>query len=120
MQSGRRVGEWTQTWWGEAPEKLCHFDEDARLLSLNIQLHQRARRAAVYRVNKVKRFVRPIHATISRAKPRDDRHGRPMARHAYRSSVALSSPMSATPLVLSARSGVSPHQICFTLSGTRA
>jgi hypothetical protein len=52
-------------------------------------LHQYSRRAAVYRVNKVKRFVRPIHAIISSAEPREERHGRPTARHAHRSSVAL-------------------------------
>jgi hypothetical protein len=40
-------------------------------------------------VNKVKCFVRQIHAPISRAKPRDYRHARPTARHAHRCSVAL-------------------------------
>ena len=94
-------------------EKLCHFDEGARLLSLNIQLHQHARRAAVYHVNRVKRYVRPIHATISGAKPRDDRHGRPMARHVHRSSVALefTNVSSFVSIVRSFRS--LPPQICF-------
>jgi hypothetical protein len=58
-------------WWGEAPERLCDFDEGAGLLSPNIWLHQHARGAAVYRVAKVKRMVWPIHATISGAKPTD-------------------------------------------------
>jgi hypothetical protein len=42
----------------------------------------------VYRVNKVKRVVRPIHASISPPKPKEQ-HGRLTARHALRSSVAL-------------------------------
>ena len=69
-----------ETWWGEAPEQLYDFDEGAGLLSLNIRLHQYVRRAAVYRVNTVKRFVRPIHATISGAEPTQERRGRPTAR----------------------------------------
>jgi len=73
----------------EAPEQPYDFDEGAGLLSLNIRLHQYVRRAAVYRVNTVKRFVRPIHATISGAEPTEERRGRPTARHAHRSSVAL-------------------------------
>ena len=53
-------------WWGEAPERLYDFDGGAGRLSPNIWLHQYARRAAVYRVNKVKRIGRPVRAIISR------------------------------------------------------
>ena len=71
------------------PEQLYDFDGGAGLFSPNIRLRRYARRAGVYRVKKVKGIVRPIHASISRAKPREERHGRPTARHALRSSVVL-------------------------------
>jgi hypothetical protein len=74
---------------GRGPPQLYDFDEAAGPLSLNIWLHRHARRAAGYRVNTVKRFVRPIHLTISGIKPRDKLHGRPTARHAHQPSVAF-------------------------------
>ena len=43
----------------------------------------------VYRVNKVKRIVRQIRASIFFAKPKAERRGRLTARHALRSSVVL-------------------------------
>lgn len=56
---------------GRGSEQLYDFDEGVGLYGPNIWLHQYARRAAVYRVNKVKRILRPNLVTISRAKPRD-------------------------------------------------
>jgi hypothetical protein len=41
------------------PEQLYDFDEGAGMSSPNIWLHQYACRAAVYRVNKVKRIADP-------------------------------------------------------------
>jgi hypothetical protein len=37
-------------------------------LAQHLATHQYARQAAIYRMNKVKRFVWPIHATTSGAK----------------------------------------------------
>ena len=48
------------------PERLYDFDGGAGMLSLKIWLHQYARRAAVYHVNKVKRIGPPVCAINSR------------------------------------------------------
>ena len=45
--------------------------------------------AVVYRPNKAKYIVRPVRGAISRAKPKDRRHGRPTARQTHEPSVAL-------------------------------
>jgi hypothetical protein len=65
----------------------------------------------VYSVNKVKRVVRPIHASISPAKPREERHGRLTARHAFRSSVVLEFPCIIAFANIIGFSGASPYQI---------
>ena len=69
MIGERWVGEVTAHWWGEAPEQLYDSDEAAGPLSLNVWLHQYARRAAGYGVNTVKRFVPTDPADHFRHKP---------------------------------------------------
>jgi hypothetical protein len=56
--------------WGEAPKRLYDFDGGAGPLSLNIWLHEYARRAAGYHVNKVKRHRSAVQLFLG-AKSRD-------------------------------------------------
>jgi hypothetical protein len=71
----------------------------------------------VYRVNQVKRFVRPIHATISGSKtilaPKLERSDMADPRLGALFGVAwpLNSATSVASLILSGRSGASPYQI---------
>jgi hypothetical protein len=71
----------------------------------------------VYRVNRVKRFVRPIHATICGSKtilaPKLERNDMADPRLGALFGLAwpLNSATSVASLILSGRSGASPYQI---------